>query len=100
MFKPNEHTEVYDIRKPNDKNFPFEIEDKRYLYEGAKLVSFEKSDKIVEHFSKEKFNVINYPYAYSKENIYFLIHQKYITKEENKNSKQKGQYAYLYKIDN
>ena len=26
LFKPKEHTEVYHIRKPNDKCFVFEIE--------------------------------------------------------------------------
>ena len=31
VFKPNEHTEDYHIRKPNDENFPFKIEDKKYI---------------------------------------------------------------------
>ena len=34
LFRPNEHTEDYHIRKPNDKNFPFEIEDKKYIHAG------------------------------------------------------------------
>ena len=28
LLKPNEHTEDYHIRKPNDEKFLFEIEDK------------------------------------------------------------------------
>ena len=27
LFRPNEHTEDYHIRKPNDENFLFKIED-------------------------------------------------------------------------
>ena len=34
MFQPNEHTEVYYNRGTNDKNFLFEIEDRKYIYEG------------------------------------------------------------------
>ena len=29
LFKPNEYTEDYQIAKPNDENFLFEIEDKK-----------------------------------------------------------------------
>ena len=50
LFKPNEHTEEYHIRKPNDKFFPFEIEGKKYFYVEEIFVSFETSDKIVECF--------------------------------------------------
>ena len=31
FFKPNEHTEDYRIRKPNDENILFEIEEKKFL---------------------------------------------------------------------
>ena len=58
LFKPNERTEVYHIRKPNDKNFVFGIEPKKYVNVRENFVAFEKNDKIVEHFSKERFNVI------------------------------------------
>ena len=34
MFKPNQHTEDYQNRKPNDGNFLFEIRDKKYNHEG------------------------------------------------------------------
>ena len=47
LLKPNEHTEDYHIRKPNDENFLFEIEDRRHIYVGENLVGFETSDKIV-----------------------------------------------------
>ena len=32
VFKPNEHREVYHIRKPKDEKFLFEIGDKTYIY--------------------------------------------------------------------
>ena len=53
FLKQNEHTEIYHIRKPNDKNFLFEAENKKYIYVGENLVSFETSNKIVKFFSKE-----------------------------------------------
>ena len=37
LFKPKEHTDYYNTG-PNNKNFPFEIEDKKYIYVGDKLV--------------------------------------------------------------
>ena len=56
LLKPKEQTEDYHIRKPNVKNFLFETEDKKSIYVGDKLVSFQPSDKIVKYFSKEGFN--------------------------------------------
>ena len=44
LFKPIEHTEVFHIRKPNNKNFLFEDEDEKYIYVGEDLVSFETID--------------------------------------------------------
>ena len=76
LFTPSEHTKDDLTKGPNDKNFPFEIEDKKYIYVGENLFSFETNNKIVEHFCKEGFNDIKYPYAYSKENIYFMHHRK------------------------
>ena len=38
LFKPNENTEDYHIRKPNDKNSLFETEDKKYIYVGEIFV--------------------------------------------------------------
>ena len=37
VFKPNEHTEDYHMRKPNDENFLFEIEDKKYIQVGKNI---------------------------------------------------------------
>ena len=34
LSRPNGHTEDYHIRKPNDKNFLFKIEDKKYIHVG------------------------------------------------------------------
>ena len=53
MFKPNEHTEDYHVRKPNDKNFLFEVENKKYIYVGEKLFTFETNDERVEFFQKK-----------------------------------------------
>ena len=46
VFKPNEHTEDYHIRKPNDENFLFEIEDKKYIYVGEKVLLLKKMIKL------------------------------------------------------
>ena len=43
FLKPNEHTEEYHNRKPNEKNFLFEVEDKIFVYVREKLVSFESN---------------------------------------------------------
>ena len=50
VFKPNEQTEDYHIRKPNDENLLFENEDKKYIYVGGKVISFETNDIIVKYF--------------------------------------------------
>ena len=34
LFTPNEHTEEYYSRGPNDRKFLFEIEDEKYVYVG------------------------------------------------------------------
>ena len=47
MFKPNEDTEEYHKGEPNDKIFLFEIQDKKYISVGEKLVTFERNDRIV-----------------------------------------------------
>ena len=76
LFKPDEHTEDYYIRGPNDKNFLFEIEDKKYIYVGENLFSLETTDKIVEYSSNDGFNDVKYTYAHGIENIYFMLYQK------------------------
>ena len=95
VFKPNEHTEDYHIRKPNDENFLFEIGDKKYIYVGEKLITFETDDKIEKYSSEIGFNDVKIPYAYGKENIYFMLHQKYIPIQDY----EKNEYQYLYEKD-
>ena len=69
LFKPNEHTEDYHIRQPNDEDFLFEIGDEKYIYVGEKVITFETNDIIVKYSSKLGFNDIKYPYAYGEEII-------------------------------
>ena len=99
LYRPNEHTEDYHIRKPIDENFLFKIENKKYIHVGENLFSFETNDEILEYSSEHGNNVVKYPYAYSKENIYFMLHQKYIPIKEYKNSTVKNEYQYLYKMN-
>ena len=99
LFRPNEHTEDYHIRKPNDKNFLFKIEDKKYIHVGKKLFSFETNDEIVKYSSEHGFNDVKFPFAYGKENIYFMLEQKYIPIQEYENSTMKNEYQYLNKKD-
>ena len=96
MFKPIENTVAFYIRERNDKNFCFEIDNKKYIHLGESLVSFEASDNILEYFSKERFIDVEYPYAYGKENIFFIFPGKSIPVEEYKNSTQKDEYEYLH----
>ena len=100
VFKPNEHTADYLIRKPNDQNFLFKIEDKKYIHVGEELCSFETNDEIVNYSSEHGFNDVKFPFAHGKENIYFMLHRKYIPiSEEYENSTVKDDYQYLYKKD-
>ena len=99
VFQPNEHTEDYHTRKPNDENFLVEIGDKKYIYVGEKVLTFETNDKIVRYSSEIGFNDVKFPYAYGNKNIYFMIHQKYIPIQENETSTVKNEYQYLYKKD-
>ena len=99
LFRPNEHTEDYHIRKPNDENFLFKIEDKKYIHVAEKLFSFETNDEIVKFSSEHGFSDIKFPFVYGKENIYFMLDQKYIPLQEYENSTVKNEYQYLYKKD-
>ena len=99
LFRPNEHSEDYRIRKPNDENFLFEIGDKKNIYVGEKVISFETIDKIVKFSSEFSFDDVKFPYAYGNENIYFMLHQKYIPLQEYENSTVKNEYQFLYKKD-
>ena len=99
VFKLNEHTQDYHSRKPNGENFLFEIEVNNYIYAGDKVVSFETNDKTIKYSSKLSYNDVIYPYAYGEENIYFMLHQKYITIQEYESSTEKDEYQYLSKKD-
>ena len=99
VFKSNEHTEDNHIRKPNNEFFLFKIEDKKYIHVGENLFSFETNDAIVKYSSGHGFNDVKFPFAYGKENIHFMLHQKYIPLQEYENSKVQNEYQYLYKMD-
>ena len=79
-----------------DGNFLFEIEDKKYIHVGEKLFSFETNDEIEKSFLEHGFNDVKFPFAYGKENIYFMLHQKCIPIQEYENSTMKNEYQYLY----
>ena len=98
-FRPNEHSEDYHVRKPKEENFLFKFEDKKYVHVGEDLFSFETNDEIVEYSSEHGFNDIKFPYAYGEENIYFMLHQKYIPIQEYENSTLKNEYPSLYQKD-
>ena len=99
VFRPNEHTEDYHIRKPNNESFLFKIEGKKYIHVGEKLFSFETDDDIVKYSSEHGYNDVKFPFTCGKENIYFMLHQKYIPLQEYENSTVKNEYQYLYKED-
>ena len=58
LFTSNEHTEIYRYRGQNDKNFLFEIDDRKSVYVGEKLFSSETTDKIGEYSSNDGLNVV------------------------------------------
>ena len=88
VFGPDENNK--------DGNFLFEIEDKKYILVGEKLFSFETNDEIVDYFSEHGFNDVKFSYARRKENIYFMLRQKYFPIQEYENSTMKNDYQYLY----
>ena len=91
VFGPDENNK--------DGNFLFEIGDKSYIHVGEKLFSFETNDEFKEYFSEHGYNDIKFPFAHGKENIYFMLHQKYIPLQEYEKSTMKNEYQYLYKKD-
>ena len=76
-----------------DGNFLFEI------HLGENLFSFETNDEIDGYTVDHGFNDVKYPFAHGKENIYFMLHQKYIPLQEYENSTVENEYQYLYKKD-
>ena len=95
VFRPNKNSEDYHIRKPNDENFLFKIEDKKYVHVGEKLFSFETNDDILKYSSEHGFNDVTFPFAHGKENIYFMLHQKYFPLQVYESSTVKNKYQYL-----
>ena len=47
-LEPNEHTEDYHNRSPNDKIFLLEIENKKYIFVGENLFCFGTGYKLVD----------------------------------------------------
>ena len=88
VFGPDENNK--------DGIFLFEIGDKKYNHVGENVFSFETTDEIVDYFTEHGNNDVKYSYAYGKENIYFMVHQKYIPLQEYENSTMKNEYQYLY----
>ena len=82
-----------------DRNFLFEIEDKKYVHVGENVFSFETNDEIEDYFSEHGYNDVKYSFARGNENIYFMLHQKYIPIQEYEHSTMKNEYQYLYKKD-
>ena len=64
---------------------------------GEKFFSFETNGEIVNYSSEHGFNDVKFPFAHGKENIYFMLHQKYIPVKEYKISIMKNEYRYFYK---
>ena len=82
LFRPNEHSEDYHIRKPNVGKFLFIIEEGKYIHVEEKFFSFETNDENVKFSSKHGFNDVKFKFAHGKENLYFMLHQKYIPLQE------------------
>ena len=99
VLKTNDHTEDYHIRETNDEFFLMQFRDKKYIYVGEKLNTFKTIDIIVKYNSEYGFNDVKYPYAYGEENIYFMLHQKFIPIQEYEKSTEKSEYDRLYKMD-
>ena len=72
-FEPNEHTEDYHMRKPNDEIGFFKNEDKNHIYGEDKLSSFETIDKLLIYSSKLGFNDIKFSFAFGEENMYLML---------------------------
>ena len=60
------------------KIFYSKLKLKKHIHVGEKVFSFETKDEIVKYSSEHGFNDVKVPFAHGKENIYFMLHQKYI----------------------
>ena len=82
-----------------DGNFLFIIEDKKFIHVGKDVISYETTDEYVDYILEYGNNDIKYPVVLGEENIYFILHRKYIPVQEYMNSSAKNMYDYLYKKD-
>ena len=95
-----DYLHVFGPDKDNkDGNFLFKIEDKKFVHVGENVFSYETNDEFVDYFSEYGNNDVKYPVAYGTENIYFMLHRKYIPVQEYMNSSVENVYDYLYKKD-
>ena len=85
--------------KADDGNFLFEIEHRKYIHVGAKIISSDTDDEIEGYTIERGFNDIKFPFAHGKENVHFMLHQKYIPLQEYEKPIMKNEYQYLYKKD-
>ena len=85
--------------KADDGNFLFEIEHKKCIHVGEKVISFETDDEIEEYTVEHGFNDVKFPFAHGKENIFFMLHQKCIPLQGYEKSTVKNEYQYLCKKD-
>ena len=87
-----------DLFRPNNNEiFLFKTADEKNNHVGEKLFSFDTNDQIVKYSSEHGFNDSKFPFVHGNENIYFMLHQKYIPLQEYENSTMKNEYLYLYK---
>ena len=102
LFKPFGVEEKTNARIETNDNFLFKINDKKHIYVGDKVPTFETIDDIDEYFSECKGNDIKYPFALSDKNIYFMLYEKFITiKEYEIESREMiDEYEYLYNKKN
>ena len=68
-----------------NQTMKFTIGNQRYV------LMIKTNDKIIEYSSELGFNDIKYPFAYSDENIYFMLHRKNIPIEKYKTSTEKNE---------
>ena len=99
LFRPFGLDEKTHARKETNENFLFKIEDIKYIYVGEEVYNFETIDDIEEYFSETKNNDVKYPFALGKENIYYMLYQKYITIEDFEKTEVEDENQNLYKKD-
>ena len=76
VFRPNEHTEDYHIRKPNNENFLFKNENKKCIHVVENIFSFETDDKVVKYSAEHGYNDVKFPFACGQENVFFHVTSK------------------------